>query len=71
MKPPSVFAATVSRPVDPAARRAAALARVRVVPPRLTRHEAVRLARALAAEKGIPYHAALEEVRKSRKETSR
>lgn len=72
MRPPSVFADAVSRRVvDAASRRAAALARVRIVPPRLSRSEAVRLAHELAHEKGIPFTAALYEVRKSRKEPSR
>jgi len=59
MRPPSVFADSVSRGFDPAARRAAALARVRIVPRRPSRAEVRAEAHRIAVEEGIPLSEAL------------
>lgn len=63
MRPPSVFAASVSRPVDPSARRAAALARVRLVPHRPSRAEVRAEAFRIAADESLPFSEAISRAR--------
>lgn len=67
MKPPSVFASAISRGFDPAARRAAALARIRVIPPRPSRARLRAEAHRIAVAEGIPLSAALYQARQRAK----
>ena len=69
MKPPSVFADCIARTVDPAARRAAALARVRIVTRRPSRADLMAEAHRIAVAEGIPLPAALYQARQRAKGT--
>lgn len=67
MKPGSVFADQRPPIVDPASRRAAALARIRILPHRPSRAEVLAEAHRIRAAEGLPFREALHQARQRAK----